>query len=249
MSLNGGAQLSSANSDQRVIDEVRRYYGETQSPYYLAVLGEFLRSHQIDIPTGMRLKDYLKGSFQGQLSIVQDAEVPAKIAVALPDNQDSIRQQLADRFAAATNGPSLDYDRLPFSLKVAFCVMPPSGTGVYFRTIRPFRYVFGLTALDETFVEIGEEFRPPRLLGSSVPNLSTEDKKEVYQHIEMWANANDIDLGNIRYGRGPTSFRSADKTNPLAINALHRLVQAQEADFRGRILIPGDIAITLMSMP
>ena len=241
--------LTLGNHDQMVVDEVRRHYGESQAPYYLAVLGEFLRSRQIAVPPGVRLKDYLRDRLQGQLSVVQDQDVPAKIAVALPDNQDLVRQRLTARFPGTPSGSAADFDRLPYSLKVAFCVVPPDGTRVYFRTVPPFRYVFGSSAPDETFVEIEEEFRPTRLIGSLVRNLSIEDRNEVYQHIAAWASAKNIELGKIRYGRNPASTDSPDSNRPITANGLQRLIQAQEVELRRRILIPADIAITLMRTP
>lgn len=240
--------MSSVNPDQLVIEEVRRHYEKSRSPYYLAVLGEFLRSQQIDIPAGVKLKDYVQDNFKDQLSIVQDRDMPAKIAVTLPDNQEHIRQQLVPRYLAATDNPAIDLDRLPFSLRVAFCIVPPVGTQVYFRTVGPFRYAFGSSAPDDTYIAIEDMYRPSGLRGSLVQNHSAEDKREVYQHIEKWANVKDIDLASIRYNTGSASFRPTNKLNPSATNALQRLVEAQDADLRNKILIPGDIAVALMRL-
>ena len=119
---------------------------------------------------------------------------------------------------------------------------------MYFRTVRPFRYAFGSSAPDDTYIAIDEVYRPSLLQGSLVQNHSAEDKREVYQHIEKWANDKGIDLESIRYNTKSVSFRPINKPDPSATNALQRLVEAQDADLRNKILIPGDIAVALMRL-
>ena len=241
--------MSSDNQDQLVIEEVRRHYRNSQTPYYLAKLGVFFRENNIDVPTGVRVKDYLKNHFVDQLCVIQDSEVPAKIAVATREVEDSVRQQLADRSTEASIGAPIDFGRLPFSLISAFCVLRPSGSQVYFRTVRPFRYVVSPTAPDNPYVLIDENFRPSNLAGSFFQNLSAEDKRTIYASIEGWAAAKNIDLLTLYFDTRSGSFGREPMASTTSSNALHRLVEAQVPELRRKITIPGDIAVALMHLP
>ena len=240
--------MSSVNQDQLVVEEVRRHYRESQTPYYLAELGVFFRKNNIDVPSGVRFKDYLKSRFVDHLSVIQDSEVPAKIAVATPEVQDDVRQQLADRLTDASLGATIDLERLPFSLISAFCARRTSGSQVYFRTVRPFRYVVGSTAPDNTYVLIDEGFRPSHLEGSFFQNLSAEDKRSIYESIEKWAIAKNIDLRTIYFDTKSGSFGQESLVSTTSSNALQRLVAAQVPELRRKITIPGDIAVALMRL-
>ena len=241
--------MSSVDQDQLVMEEVRRHYGVSQTPYYLAELGIFFRNHQIDLPSGVRFKDHLKNRFAGRLVIIQDSEVRAKIAVATPDVEDHVRQQLADRLPEASFGATIDFERLPFSLISAFCTRRTPGSQVYFRTVRPFRYVALPTAPDNTYVLIDEDFRPSNLEGSYFQDLSAEDNRTIHECIEKWAKAKGIDLRTIYFDTRPGSFRRESMVSATSSNALQRLVEAQELELRRKITIPGDIAVALMHLP
>ena len=91
LSCRGGV-LTSQDTDQLIIRAIQDHYGEHETPYYLAELGKFFRSHNIEIPNGVRFKDYLIGRFHGRLSVIQDDDNPARIAISLPEHEPKVRQ-------------------------------------------------------------------------------------------------------------------------------------------------------------
>ena len=239
--------MSSTDTDQLVMQEVQDHYQNKDSPYYLAELGKFFRLRSIEIPKGERFKDYLKNRFGGRLIIVQDADNPAKIAIAPPEKHQRVSQQLSGQHIETPNDSNVNYARLPLALIAAFCRVPPPGTKVYFRVIRPFRYEIRTQAPDKDYVEIEDRFRPTSLAGASVQELSLGGKQTIYDHIEKWASQNGIDLRELYYDRGA---KSTGQTRAFTeANALQRLINAQEPGLRSRIRIPGDIASTLMQIP
>ena len=241
--------MSSVDQDQLVIEEVHRHYKDSQTPYYLAELGVFFRENNIDVPSGVKIKDYLKSRFVDRLFVIQDSEVPAKIAVATPEVEERVRQQLADRIPKAIPGAKIDFGRLPFSLISAFCARRSPETQVYYRIVRPLRYVVSSTAPDDTYILIDEEFRPSHLEGLFFQNLSAEDKRTIYDRIELWAKAKNIDLHGIYFGAKSRSSGPESLPSGSSSNALERLVEAQAPELRRGILIPGDIAVALMQLP
>ena len=240
--------MSPDNQDQLVVDEVRRHYKDSDSPYYLSGLGQFFRAQDIEIPTGVRFKDFLKSRFQDRLSVVQDPDVPAKIAIAPLENVEDVQQQLKPQVPVVGTSSQVDVNRIPFALITAFCIRPGIGERVYFRTARPYRYVVGQAAPDETYLEIDEEDRPSRLAGSSIHGLSAADKQEIYERIEEWARANNLDLRDFYYGNGRAQIKGALSTGAPATSALRRLVEAQTSEMKKQILIPGDVAIMLSEL-
>ena len=236
------------DKEQLVINEIQRHYKERVQPYYLAELGGFFRSEGIEVPTGKRFKDFLSENFPNRLVIVQDPTVPAKIAIALPDNRELVQQQLAGRFLPASGRPPIEVNRLPFSLIAAFGQKPGPGDRVYYRTVRPCRYAIGSVAPDDSYVEIGEQFRQSVPEGTSVHGLSSGVKQEVYRHIDDWAAAQDINLETIYVDERERSPSSGSNRGIPTSNALQRLIEAQEAELRKRIQIPGDIALALMRL-
>ena len=237
------------DADQLIVEAVEKHYAEHDSPYYLSELGKFFHSQDIQVPRRVRFKDYLISRFEGRLVVVQDADHPAKIAVAPLDKQALVQQQLSSRLTEPADDREIDQSRLPVALVAAFCKIPLPGTQVYFRVSRPFRYEVGMRAPDDKYIEIEREVRPSSLAGKSVHDLSPSEKQTAYQHIEEWAKTKEIDLRELYYDRGIKSASSATQPSRAGDNALQRLVDAQEPELRERIRIPGDIASTLMRLP
>ena len=241
--------MATKNTDQLVVEEVERHYKETDSPYYLADLGVFFREQNIDLPTDIQFKDYLRIRFSDSLVVVQDEDTPARIAIAPPDKVDHVRDQLSGNLLTSLDDSKVDYKRLPFSLVAAFCKVPLPGTRLYYRTIKPYRYEIRVHAPEDGYIEIEDRFRPPSLAGKPVGELSSNDKREIYDRINTWAEANKLELRALYYD---TRLRDASISNDpgqMASNALQRLIDAQEPDLRSRLRIPGDIAGTLMRLP
>lgn len=236
------------NQKELVLDEIRRHYEEQALPYYLANLGQFFQSNEIVLPPGTRFKAFLSDNFEDRLVVVQDPTVPARIAIALPGNREQIQQQLSGQIMSSPGRPPIEINRLPFSLIAAFCQRPAPGNRVYFRTIRPCRYVIAPVAPDSSFVEIGEQLRQSPPIGASVHTLSNEAKQEIYRRIAKWVESEGIDLEAIYvYERG-SSHTSSNTRKQQVANALQRLLEAQDPELRRKIQVPGDIALTLMRM-
>lgn len=233
---------------QIVLDEIRRHYDGLSQPYYLAGLGQFFRSEGIEIPSGKRFKDFLSESFSDSLVIIQDPDVPAKIAIALPQNSKEVQEQLFGRFLPTSGRPPIEVNRLPFSLIAAFCQVPNSGLRVFYRAIRPSRYVIGSIAPDNSFVEIGANFRKPLPEGISLHELSAEVKQDIYRRISEWAAFQDFDLEAIYLNEKGRTTSQKDTRADRSSNALRRLIEAQEPEIRKKISVPGDIALALMAL-
>ena len=240
--------MSTQDSDELITHEVNNHYENTDAPYYLAELGKFFREKEIELPEGVRFKDFLRSRFYDSLVVLQDTRNPARIAIAPPEKQDLVLRQLKGESPGALDSGEVEVARLPLALFAGFCKMPLPGDRVYFRTIRPFRYVSVLEAPDDSYVENDEQFRPSSFAGRSVHSLSDADKEEVYGYIRMWADGKSIDLQTLYYDRGVTS---AKPTVPGALitNALQRLIDAQERGLSDKLRIPADIASILMRLP
>ena len=235
--------------DQAILDSVIKHYESTDSPYYLAELGNFFRLNNFQIPEEIRFKDFLESRFQGCLVVVQDSHTPAKIAIATPENEGSVRQRLANHTENHFDNGTTNYSRLPFSLVTAFCKVPPPNMDVFFRVTTPFRYEIHTRAPDDNYVLIDQEFRPPELAGKSLQILSSTETQEVYAQIVRWASANGIDLRRLYFNYATASPKGPNGSNTKTHNALQRLIDAQEPALKSRINIPGDIASKLMEIP
>ena len=244
--------MSIADLDQVIEDAVKLHYSESNLPYFLANLGTFIRSKELDIPAGVRLKDYITSRFGDRFIVIQDATVPAKIAVAPLDIESSVRRQLSGDSVQKRDNDGVDETRLPFALFAAFCRRPLPGTQMYFRTAWPFRYEFRKEAPDYNYVKIEERFLPSSFAGKLAQEISASDRGEILEYVQKWADENSIDLRSLYYDRGMQSVKGTISrtvsTTRQEINALQRLVDAQEPELRRRIRIPGDIASTLMQM-
>ena len=238
------------SDDQKkiVIEEVQKHYDEQSQPFYLAELGQFFRTHDIAIPAGKRFKDFLAESFQDRLVVVQDPNVPARIAISIPDKKAQVQGQLADRFPVTPSGPPMEVNRLPFSLIAAFCQKPSAGLRVFYRVTRPGRYFIGLTAPDDTYIEISDDLRIPLPEGMSLHEVTGEIRQGIYRRIAEWSKTQNVSLEAVYVvERGRTSVDTRNRHVPLS-NALTRLIEAQEPEFRKKINVPGDIALTLMNI-
>ncbi len=240
--------MTSGDADKLVMDAVKDHYAESDSPFYLSELGVFFRSNDIEIPTGVRFKDYLVSRFHNRLSVVQDPDVPAKIAITLPGHESAVIGQLAGHGSELESESGIDFSRLPLALVAAFCKIPLPNTRVYFRITTPFRYETLMIPPDGDYVEIEDAFRPLSLAGRSICELSLIEKQTIYDCIVRWANVKSIDLRKLYYDYGQ-QHHGRKVSGGTSQNALQRLISAQDPELRERIQIPGDIASTLMRLP
>ena len=233
--------MSTSETDELILKAVVDHYREQDSPFYLADLGQFLQFRKIVIPDGSRLKDYLAANFQGRLVVIQDPETPARIAVATPDNLERVRRRLSKRSLSQRDDRGIAFERLPNSLVAAFCKIPPPNTDVYFRVVPPFRYDTFVYQPDHGYTLIGPEHRPSEFAGRTAAALTDNERRTIFGFIVNWAEANSIDLQSLYYDH-PRRLKQTQEVR----NALQRLIDAQDTDFRTRMKIPGDIAAILM---
>ena len=111
--------------DQFVDQYVRKHYQDADSPLMLAELGKEIKDRGYIIPSGRSLKQYIEQSFGSALPIIQNPDVPASIAVTLPENKADVEPSLLSLSKSA--GRSDDLERLPRALLIAFCRHLPPG--------------------------------------------------------------------------------------------------------------------------
>ena len=241
--------MSTQDIDELIVKEIERHYETNDSPYYLAELGVYFREQNIEVPVGIQFKDYLRIKFDQRLTVIQDEDTPAKIAIAPLERAAHVREQLSKTPTIHLDDSRIDYGRLPFALVAAFCKVPLPGTRLYFKVAKPFRYETRVHAPDDQYIEIEDRFRPQSLAGKPVGELSSGDRREIYERITKWAEEKELDLRTLYYDTRPRNFSTSPVSDQLAGNALQRLIDAQEPELRSRLRIPGDIAGTLMRLP
>jgi hypothetical protein len=93
------------------------------------------------------------------------------------------------------------------------------------------------------YIEIQPEYRLPGEQVYNVRSLPQQKRVELTDRIHRWLSANDLtwETFTVHDRSTKSQMRAADS------NALARLLAAQSADIREKILIPGDIALLLMS--
>ena len=190
--------MSPQDTDHLITEAIQDHYKNNDSPFYLAELGKLFHTHHIEIPAGVRFKDYLKSRFHDRFVVVQDTEDPARIAIAPLEKESVVLQQLSHHPSTVGDESAIIHARLPFAL---------------------------------------------------VHELSPQEKRTIYEHIEKWADNNSIDLRQFYYDLGPKFARPPEELAQTEGNALLRLINAQEPEIRPQIRIPGDIASTLIQLP
>ena len=240
--------MSLSDTDRLIIESVESHYENNDSPYLLAELGVFFHVNEIDVPEGVRLKEYLTIRFADRLVIVQDEDVPAKIAIAPPELEAIVRQMLSGKVSDLADESIIDFTRLPIALVSAFCKNPPPNRRLYFRITKPFRYEMLTEPPDSNYVEIEERFRPNPLSGKGVRDISLKDKQIIFRHIETWAKEKRLDLRDVYYDREARNGEALGTAAGTGENALQRLIDAQEPELRARILIPADIVRSLLEI-
>lgn len=228
---------------QVIVEEVRRHYEQpTERPYFLADLGNFVRGKALVLSPEHSLANYIKRHLGGDLTIVRNPYVPARVAVALMANKDTVRRLVQQ---SPTKGG--DSNKIPFSLVAAFC--RSAEKPVFFSIRPPFRYVESETSPGEQFVEIEPAYR--RYNESIDSRRLTEDQREeIYRRIADWAKAKHVDLRRLHVAsEAPASAAraaSAPRAASVESTFLQRLIDAQDPDLKARFRIPLDIVELLL---
>lgn len=238
--------MSPGEIDKLILEEINRHYGENETPYYLAKLGDFIQSNdKIVLPSKTQLSDYIRIRFLESLSLIPHPK-DSKILIVAPEAfRDTVKEKLSK--SPQLNEDLESYSRLPNALFVAFCIDPPQGENIYFHTIRPFVYQVAAAPSDNYYIEIESEFRPAHIRGRHLSSLSREERGELQEQVKRWSERHSIDLQTLHYDkqdhRIPHRFARHDGSE----NALSRLIEAQDVNLRKRIKIPSDIAALLLT--
>lgn len=138
-----------------------------------------------------------------------------------------VQQNSATAEAAGSN-----FDSLPKSLQIAFCVRSQAGELVTIRVTPPFDYsrVSDVDLIRPGFRWLRDEYRKPGLVLASA---TLHEKAVLWASFLAWAAREQLD---------PATFRSNRKDG----NALARFLAAQPQDIIDRIVIPADIAEILL---
>jgi hypothetical protein len=165
---------------------------------------------------------------ENRLRIVDDT--PGRQSVATAEKAPAIEIAILKQSANQRVGSS-NFDSLPSSVQIAFCVKVQAGEIVALRVTPPWDYmkVKSLELVRPGFIHVQEKFRKP---GLALKNASQNDKDVLWQMFIAWSEENGID---------PNSFKGGTNTN-----ALVRLLSAQSPDIMARLVIPADIAALLL---
>ena len=108
--------MSPQDTDHLITEAIQDHYKNNDSPFYLAELGKLFHTHHIEIPAGVRFKDYLKSRFHDRFVVVQDTEDPARIAIAPLEKESVVLQQLSHHPSTVGDESAIIHARLPFAL-------------------------------------------------------------------------------------------------------------------------------------
>lgn len=182
----------------------------------------------------------LKAAYGGLLAAVRAAgEHRLKIAdtrrgreiIAPADRAADIGHEVQQQSATAEAAGS-NFDSLPKSVQIAFCVRTEAGEVVTLRVTPPFDYkrIKAGDLVRPGFRTLPDDYRKPGLALTSAP---LQDKQALWQQFLAWAKQEMLD---------PATFQPAKRDG----NALARFLAAQPSDIIGRIVIPADIAEILL---
>jgi hypothetical protein len=242
-----------SETDNEILATVEAHYRQwPDRPYYASELGKHIRDSGLHIPTGVTIINYIRSRLEGQLYVVQDPKVPARIAVATRANQERISSIIEGR-GKIPGLDELDFQKIQFALVAAFCRPPVEGKRLFFSIRRPFQYHVLTEAPQGDYIEITESDQPPDLRGVDVHKLNDEQRLDVYKHILRWAEKHEVDLRVFYISdhsqHSQPHFSQTKAPAPSGMNALERLVAIQDDDIKSRIKIPGDLIQILLKIP
>lgn len=214
----------------RFVEAVGKHYeAEKASPLLLSSFGQRNRALLAELKDEFgSLKAAVHAAGEERikfidLSVGQEAIAPASIAAEI---QLQLREDSANQRQAASN-----FDTLPNSVQIAFCVRTEAGEQVAVDTIRPYRFakVTAPELVRPTQRIIPDSYRRP---GLSLQAASIQERETLWRLFLAWVESVKLD---------PSVFQQGRQTNALA-----RLIAAQPADLVPRLVIPGDIAQLLL---
>jgi hypothetical protein len=221
---------------------IRDHYEAHSTPLMLAQLGAEIRSNGYEIPGKIPLKEYLETQFGPAMPVVQNPDVRASVAVALPDNRAAIEQQILSPGRKVLQAQEA-LAKFPRSMLIAFCRSLPDNQRIFLRITPPVRYMISATPLSAPYVEIQDNYRMPGEQIYSIQELDDSKKVDLADRIARWLRDNEITPEKLfmRTSVRPVTLRRGGS------NSLERLLEAQSDDVKRKLLLPADIVALLLS--
>lgn len=227
-------------------NKIDSHYESSSTPLYLSSLGYFIHSH-IGVHLQRQFKIGLKNIIYNYLPedyvLVQHPTIPQKIAVAKDHNQETVKQQVGASpnpdFPALTSSSASSHPTNAVAL--AFQVLPEAGSEVYLKTEPPIFYQVSQVAPAPPFVIIDRDLSLQKEKPKYWSQLPEDEKNKIKDYIDIWCQRHNIHPDNLYIRK----MRRTDKSKgsaESAVNALERLINAQDESLRSRMLIPADIA-------
>ena len=232
-------------SYQNLLEEIRvlarSHYDSADQPYFLSSLGNDLlkkfpdlKSLLQDRPLSTALKDI------PEMVVVRHPNSPQRIAVAFAENSARV-QELVETFTPSQQrSGALQPKRLQRALVYAFQQSPTDDQEVYVSLGPPIRYHVVPKASppsEEDMYHISRDLLVPMSQFADIDVLPTEKRNALIKNINQWVGENNIPLQSCYYVR-----RSSDTGNLLL-----KLIDAQPAEIRSRIVVPAEVIIKLLA--
>lgn len=214
----------------QLVEVVRAHYREPEAqPLLLSRIGQKHRDLLLALKEAFgTLSKAVQAAGPQRLRIVDDRV--GRETVAPADLADRVEVRIQETTARQTEGSS-NFDSLPRSVQIAFCLRTDAGELVTLRVTPPFEYkkISSLEFARPGFRYLPDDFRKPGLV---LNDASPQDREVLWQAFLAWTTKENLDAA---------AFRQTENRTALA-----RLLAAQPPDILPRLVIPADIAAMLL---
>jgi len=213
-----------SDQTQAILAIVEEYGGSV----HLSNLGAKLKKQ------GVEIEEKLRAAVESipSLTVQQHPEIREKILVLYKD-----KEAEADIFAPLDDSVKPTIKKLYNSIIAAFCYSPEDDQYVYLEKKKPFKFSIQQDiSANTSSVQIPVELLASDLSDKQPKDFTEEEAVSLVQKIKQWASSNNIHFESM-----------LRKGQPKQGNALQRLLDAQQADVKKRIVIPGDIIEILIN--
>ncbi len=227
------------HSLDRLVAVVQDHYAQTERPLFLSRLGQLDTDLRNDLVARYKnLSAAVRAAGENRLRVVNPTNVRGADVIVVPDNAEQI-QKLSQLESANMEAAEQALERLPVSVRLAFCVREKPGEKIAIQSNPPYRYVRiksdELVGSDLLIVE--DKFRSS---GLYLAKATHSEKQNLWRQFSAWSLEQNIPPDKFAERRAATS-----KTRS-GTNALERFLSVQDSDLLSRIVIPGDIAGILL---
>ncbi|WP_297104310.1 hypothetical protein [uncultured Devosia sp.] len=218
-----------------LVDVATTYYETTDAPLLMSKFGQTHRELRAELVQRFGSLSNAVRAVGNRLEVIKISGLVGQEAIAPVDRVKRVTEELAQRSTGRQLAAS-SFLRLPFPLRVAFCVKTEQGEKVAVSTEPPYRYLklepeqaipFGMVLLDE-------KYRHP---GLRLENASDGELQALWANYSLWAN-------EVNFAPSGSPTQSTHQAN-----ALTRLMGAQDEAMKSKIKIPLDIIEILLKHP